>query len=103
MRTLANVVEDMKECRDKHELEDLLSFGGFIYEFEGHIYFSNGSMSNNWVDQSEDLKKDFGFKNFGDYVRYEGEKCLAMLGMTEDEIENELKSWNIPDDVPDYE
>ena len=41
--------------------------------------------------------------NFGAYARAAAVKCLQMIGMTEEEINNELQSWDFPVEVPEHE
>lgn len=47
-------------------------------------------MEENWREDKE-LRKNFA--TFEEYAKYEAEACLASIGMTEEEIADELKGW----------
>lgn len=95
-RTLEEVVKKITDSHTKEEFEKLLERGGLIYrEPDFHrgtivLYDEYGDMRSNW-DSNEDLRKNFA--TFEEYAKFEAEACLEEIGMTEEEIAEELKSW----------
>lgn len=94
-RSLEEVVEKLTDLRTKKELEKFFECGGLIYrDVDARrneiIVCDDGYMEENWREDKE-LRKNFA--TFEEYAKYEAEACLASIGMTEEEIADELKGW----------
>lgn len=91
MRRLETVVKRMGKGQNKESLQKLIDLGGLIYEMDGKIVYSDGYMSENWKE-NEELRAEYG--SFTRYAREEAEKCLRIAGMTDDEIDIEIRFWD---------